>query len=118
MVNFQLETIPPGLIDHREWTSDNGPNNALRINGLGAPRGFNTAVVRAVGFPNVSYGEDYAVALRISRDYPIGRLYESVYLCRRWEGNTDSALPLDTANRYDFYKDWIRTNEIRSRQRG
>jgi glycosyltransferase involved in cell wall biosynthesis len=117
MVNFQLEPIPPGLIDHREWTSENGPNNALRINGLGAPRAFNTNILRKIGFPNVSYGEDYAVALRLSREYEIGRIYDSVYLCRRWEGNTDSALPLELANRYDAYKDWIRTNEIRARQR-
>ena len=117
MVNFKLETIPPGLIDHREWTRDNGRNNALRINGLGAPRAFDTAVVREIGFPNVSYGEDYAVGLRISRDYEIGRIYDSVYLCRRWEGNSDSALPLETANRYDSYKDGLRTNEILARQR-
>ena len=117
MVDFRLETIPPGLIDHREWTRENGRNNALRINGLGAPRAFDTAIVRAIGFPNVSYGEDYAVGLRISRDYEIGRIYESVYLCRRWEGNSDSALPLETANRYDAYKDGIRTDEILARQR-
>ena len=117
MVNFALETIPPGLIDHKEWTPDNGSNNALRINGLGAPRAFDTAVLRGIAFPNVSYGEDYAVALRISREYEIGRVFDSLYLCRRWEGNTDSALPLETANRYDSYKDWIRTNEIRARQR-
>jgi GT2 family glycosyltransferase len=117
MVNFDLQTIPPGLIDHREWTPENGPNNALRINGLGAPRAFDTEILRTIGFPDVSYGEDYAVALRISREYEIGRVYDSVYLCRRWEGNTDSALPLETANRYDSYKDWIRTNEIRARQR-
>jgi hypothetical protein len=117
MVNFKLETIPPGLIDHREWTPDNGRNNALRINGLGAPRAFDTAIVRAVGFPNVSYGEDYAVGLRISRDYQIGRIYDSLYLCRRWEGNSDSALPLETANRYDVYKDGLRTDEILARQR-
>ena len=116
MVDFALKEIPPGLIDHREWTRDNGRNNALRINGLGAPRAFDTAVLRQIGFPNVSYGEDYAVALRISRDYEIGRIYDSVYLCRRWEGNTDSALPLETANRYDAYKDWIRTTEIRARK--
>ena len=84
---------------------ENGRNNALRINGLGAPRAFDTAIARAIGFPNVSYGEDYAVALRICREYEIGRIYDSVYLCRRWEGNTDSALPLETANRYDSYKD-------------
>lgn len=118
MVNFALEEIPPGLIDHREWTRENGRNNALRINGLGAPRAFNVDILRAIGgFPNTSYGEDYAVGLRLSRDYDIGRIYEPVYLCRRWAGNTDSALPPETANRYDAYKDWIRTNEIRARQR-
>jgi hypothetical protein len=117
MVDFSLKEIPPGLIDHREWTRDNGRNNALRINGLGAPRAFNTSVLRRIGFPNVSYGEDYAVALRISRDYEIGRIYESVYLCRRWEGNSDSALPLEVANRYDQYKDWLRTIEIQARTR-
>jgi Glycosyl transferase family 2 len=115
MVNFALETIPPGLIDHREWTRENGRNNALRIGGLGAPRAFATSVVRRFGFPDVSYGEDYAVGLRISRQFEIGRIHESLYLCRRWEGNTDSALPLETANRYDYYKDWIRTNEMLSR---
>jgi hypothetical protein len=117
MVNFDLQPLPPGLIDHREWTDDNGPNNALRINGLGAPRAFDTAILRKIWFPNVSYGEDYAVGLRISREYAIGRIYESVYLCRRWGGNSDSALPIETANRYDSYKDWLRTNEIRARQR-
>ena len=118
IVDFSLKEIPPGLIDHREWTRENGRNNALRINGLGAPRAFDTAILRRIGFPNVSYGEDYAVALRISRDFEIGRIYESVYLCRRWEGNTDSALPLETANRYDAYKDWLRTVEIGARQQG
>jgi hypothetical protein len=117
MVNFNLETIAPGLIDHREWTPENGRNNALRINGLGAPRGFDTSVARKIGFPNVSYGEDYAVGLRISREYQIGRIYDSLYLCRRWEGNSDSALPLETANRFDFYKDGLRTDEILARQR-
>lgn len=116
MVDFSLKEISPGLIDHREWTRENGRNNALRINGLGAPRAFDTSVLRRFGFPNVSYGEDYAVALRISREFEIGRIYDSVYLCRRWEGNTDTALPLETANRYDAYKDWIRTAEIRARQ--
>jgi len=115
MVDFSLSTIPPGLIDHREWTRENGRNNALRINGLGAPRAFDTSILRRFGFPNVSYGEDYAVALRISRDFEIERIYESVYLCRRWEGNTDSALPLEVANRYDSYKDWLRTMEIQAR---
>jgi hypothetical protein len=117
MVDFSLKEIPPGLIDHREWSRDNGRNNALRVNGLGAPRAFNTSVLRRVGFPNVSYGEDYAVALRVSRDYEIGRIYESIYLCRRWEGNSDSALPLELANRYDQYKDWLRTVEIQARRR-
>ena len=117
MVDFALKEIPPGLIDHREWSRDNGRNNALRINGLGAPRAFNTSLLRRIGFPNVSYGEDYAVALRISRDYAIGRIYDSVYLCRRWEGNSDSALPLEIANRYDAYKDWLRTIEIQARVR-
>jgi hypothetical protein len=116
LVDFSLREIPPGLIDHREWSRDNGRNNALRVNGLGAPRAFDTSMLRAIGFPNVSYGEDYAVALRISRDYEIGRIYESLYLCRRWEGNSDSALPLEIANRYDLYKDWLRTIEIRARQ--
>ena len=115
MVDFALKEIPPGLIEHREWTRENGRNNALRINGFGAPRAFNTAVVRRIGFPNVSYGEDYAVGLRLSRDYEIGRIYEPLYLCRRWEGNSDSALPPELANRYDFYKDWLRTIEIRAR---
>ena len=118
MVDFSLQSIPPGLIDHREWTRENGRNNALRINGLGAPRAFDTSILRRFGFPNVSYGEDYAVALRISREYEIGRIYDSVYLCRRWEGNSDSALPLEVANRYDMYKDWLRTIEIQVRMRG
>ena len=118
MVDFSLNEIAPGLIDHREWTRANGRNNALRINGLGAPRAFNTSVLRSIGFPNVSYGEDYAVALRISRDYEIGRIYDALYLCRRWEGNSDSALPLEVANRYDHYKDWLRTIELRARARG
>jgi hypothetical protein len=117
MVDFSLKEIPPGLIDHREWSRENGINNALRINGLGAPRAFNTSLLRRIGFPNVSYGEDYAVALRISRNYEIGRIYEPLYLCRRWEGNSDSALPLEVANRYDLYKDWLRTAEIKARIR-
>lgn len=117
MVDFSLTEIPPGVIDHREWTRENGRNNALRINGIGAPRAFDTTILRRIGVPNVSYGEDYAVALRISRDFEIGRIYESVYLCRRWEGNTDSALPLESTNRHDAYKDWIRTMEITARKR-
>lgn len=117
MVDFSLREIPPGVIDHREWSRENGRNNALRIDGLGAPRAFNTSILRRIGFPNVSYGEDYAVTLRISRDYEIARIYDSVYLCRRWEGNSDSALPLEVANRYDQYKDWLRTTEIAARMR-
>jgi len=117
MVDFSLREIPPGLINHGEWSRENGRNNALRVNGLGAPRAFNTSVLRRIGFPNVSYGEDYAVALRLSRDYEIGRIYDSVYLCRRWEGNSDSALPVEIANRYDSYKDWLRTVEIQARMR-
>jgi GT2 family glycosyltransferase len=117
MVDFSLQEIPPGLIDHREWSRENGRNNALRVNGLGAPRAFNTSALRRIGFPNVSYGEDYAVALRISRNYEIARIYDAVYLCRRWEGNSDSALPLEVANRYDAYKDWLRTVEIQARRR-
>jgi len=117
IVDFQLNEIPPGLIDHREWTRANGRNNALRINGLGAPRAFYVPVLRRFGFPNTSYGEDYATALRISREYEIGRIEESIYFARRWEGNSDAALPLATANRYDFYKDHLRTVEIHARQR-
>ncbi|HVG21510.1 MAG TPA: glycosyltransferase family A protein [Blastocatellia bacterium] len=117
IVNFDLQVIPPGLIDHREWTRENGRNNALRINGLGAPRAFDVAILRQVGLPNASYGEDYAAALRISRDYEIGRIYDSIYYARRWEGNSDAALPLATANRYDAYKDYLRTVEILARKR-
>ncbi len=116
MVDFSLREIPPGLVDHREWSREDGRNNVLRVNGFGAPRAFNTSILRRIGFPNVSYGEDYAVALRISRQYEIPRIYESVYLCRRWEGNSDSALPLEVANRYDQYKDWLRTVEIHARR--
>jgi len=115
LVNSNLEIIPPGLIDHKEWTNKNGHNNALRVNGLGAPRAFDTAILRTVLLPNTSYGEDYAVALRISRDYRIGRIYSSLYNCRRWEDNTDAALPLEKINRNDYYKDSIRTIEIRAR---
>jgi hypothetical protein len=117
IVDFDLNELPPGLIDHREWTRENGRNNALRINGLGAPRAFDVAILREIGLPNVSYGEDYAVALRISRDYEIGRIYESLYFARRWSENSDSALPLATMNRYDVYKDRLRTIEISARQR-
>jgi hypothetical protein len=117
IVNFDLQEIPPGLIDHREWTRENGRNNALRISGLGAPRAFYVPVLRQIGFPNASYGEDYAVALRVSRHYEIARIYESIYYARRWEGNSDAALPLATSNRYDAYKDHLRTVEILARQK-
>jgi Glycosyl transferase family 2 len=117
IVDFDLRELPPGLIDHREWTRENGRNNALRINGLGAPRAFDANVLRELGLPNVSYGEDYAVTLRISREYEIGRIYESIYYARRWAGNSDSALPLATMNRYDAYKDRLRTIEILARQK-
>lgn len=117
IVDFDLNELPPGLIDHREWTRDNGRNNALRINGLGAPRAFDVTVLRRIGLPNTSYGEDYAVALRVSREYEIGRIYESLYFARRWSDNSDSALPLATMNRYDAYKDRLRTIEILARQR-
>jgi glycosyltransferase involved in cell wall biosynthesis len=117
MTNFKLEEIPPGVIDHREWTPDNGPNNALRINGLGAPRAFFTPLLREIKIPNVSYGEDYAVGLRISREYRIGRIYEPIYLCRRWEGNSDADLDIARQNTYNAYKDKLRTIEILARQK-
>lgn len=116
LTDFNLKEIPPGLIDHREWTDENGHNNALRINGLGAPRAFYTPVIREVKFPNVSYGEDYAVGLAISRQYKVGRIYEPVYLCRRWEGNTDASLSIEKQNANNFYKDSLRTREIILRQ--
>jgi hypothetical protein len=116
MTNFQLEEIPPGVIDHKEWTPDNGRNNALRINGLGAPRAFYTPILRKINIPNVSYGEDYAVGLAISRGYQIGRIYEPVYLCRRWEGNSDADLDVVKMNTFNAYKDKLRTFEILARQ--
>ncbi len=116
-VNFDLEPLAPGLIDHREWTDANGHNNALRIAGLGAPRAYHVPTLRSIGFPNVSYGEDYAVVLRLSRSFPVGRIYDSLYWCRRWEENSDSALSLETSNRYAAYKDRLRTIEILARQR-
>jgi glycosyltransferase involved in cell wall biosynthesis len=116
IVNEHLQKIPPGLIDHREWTKANGQNNALRINGMGAPRAFDTAVLRQIGFPNVGYGEDYAVALRMTREYKIGRIYQNLYLCRRWPDNTDAALSVEKQNHNDFYKDKLRTMEIAARQ--
>lgn len=117
IVDFELQVIPPGLIDHREWTRENGRNNALRVNGLGAPRAFHVPVLRSLGFPNTSYGEDYAVGLRLSREYEIGRIYESIYFARRWEGNSDARLDPITSNRYDDYKDRLRTVEIHARRR-
>jgi hypothetical protein len=116
LVNERLQEIPPGLIDHREWTDTNGHNNALRINGLGAPRAFKTSLMRKIGFLNVSYGEDYAAALRICREYRVGRIYENLYLCRRWSGNSDAGLSIEEKNRNDAFKDKIRTEEIAARQ--
>jgi len=115
MTDFNLTEIPPGIIDHKEWTSDNGRNNALRINGLGAPRAFYTPLLREIKVPNVSYGEDYAVGLAISRNYQIGRIYDPIYLCRRWEGNSDAELDIEKQNKYNIYKDRIRTIELLSR---
>jgi hypothetical protein len=115
MCNFNLETLPPGIIDHKEWTDENGPNNALRINGLGAPRAFYTPVVRQIGFPNVSYGEDYAVAIRITGEYRLGRIFDELYLCRRWEGNSDAALSAEKVNANNLYKDSLRTAELERR---
>jgi hypothetical protein len=117
MTNFALEPIPPGVIEHREWTPANGRNNALRINGLGAPRAFYTPVLRKIKIPNVSYGEDYALGLAISREYQIGRIYEPIYLCRRWEGNSDADLDVNKLNGFNFYKDKIRTFEVMARIR-
>jgi hypothetical protein len=116
-VNFDLKPLAPGLIDHREWTDANGMNNALRIAGLGAPRAYHVPTLRTCGFPNVSYGEDYAAVLRLSRSYPVGRIYDSLYWCRRWDENSDSMLAPETANRYDLYKDRLRSIEIAARIR-
>jgi hypothetical protein len=115
MTNFDLKEIPPGIIDHREWTPENGRNNALRINGLGAPRAFYTPVLRSINIPNVSYGEDYSVGLAISRHYQIGRIYSPVYLCRRWEENSDASLSIEAMNRHNLYKDRIRSFELKAR---
>lgn len=116
MVNFDLETLPPGLIAHAEWTASNGRNNALRINGLGAPRAFRTDVLRKIGFPNTSYGEDYALGLAFSRHYRIARIFDELYLCRRWDGNSDAALSIEKQNKNNLYKDFIRTLELRARR--
>ena len=115
MTDFQMNPIPPGIIDHREWTEENGRNNALRINGLGAPRAFWTPLLRKLNLPNTSYGEDYALGLRISREYRIGRIYDVLYCCRRWEGNSDAALEIDKVNANNLYKDRIRTWELTAR---
>lgn len=116
MCDFALNTLPPGLIDHKEWTDENGCNNALRINGLGAPRAFFTPLVRQIQFPNTSYGEDYALGLAFSRRYRIGRIYEELYLCRRWGGNSDAALSVEKVNANNLYKDRLRTMELKARQ--
>ena len=115
MTDIQGNILPPGVIDHREWTDDNGRNNALRINGLGAPRGFYTPLLRTLDFPTTKYGEDYAVGLRISRDYPIGRIYDVVYNCRRWEDNSDANCDIPAMNRNNWYKDRLRTWELIAR---
>ena len=117
MVNFDLQTLPPGLIAHSEWTEENGRNNALRINGLGAPRAFRTDILRNIGVPNTSYGEDYCLGLNISRNYRIGRIYSELYLCRRWDGNSDAALSIDKQNKNNLYKDSLRTLEVLARQK-
>ena len=115
MTDFSMSPIPPGIIDHREWTEENGRNNALRINGLGAPRAFWTPLLRTINLPNTSYGEDYALGLRISREYRIGRIYDVLYCCRRWEGNSDAALEIEKVNANNLYKDRIRTWELEAR---
>jgi hypothetical protein len=117
MTDFNMNPIPPGIIDHREWTEENGRNNALRINGLGAPRAFWTPLLRKLNLPNTSYGEDYALGLRISREYRIGRIYDVLYCCRRWEGNSDAALDVEKVNANNLYKDRIRTWELEARIR-
>lgn len=115
ITNFKMETIPPGVIDHKEWTPENGRNNALRINGLGAPRAFYTPLLRQLQLPNTSYGEDYAMGLAISHNYQIGRIYDVLYMCRRWEGNSDANLDIDKINKNNLYKDRLRTMEMMRR---
>lgn len=117
LVDFNRRVIPPGLIDHREWTDENGPNNLLRVNGMGAPRAFLTSIARTLPFPNVSYGEDYAMALRISRTWRVGRIFDSLYLCRRWEGNSDASPSREQLARFNSYKDRLRTLELEARIR-
>ena len=115
MTDFNMQVIPPGIIDHREWSDENGCNNALRINGLGAPRAFYTPLLRQIKVPNTNYGEDYALGLRFSREYRIGRIYDVIYLCRRWEGNSDAALNIEQINANNLYKDSLRTYELMAR---
>jgi len=115
LVDFNLNSIPPGLIDHREWTNENGHNNGLRINGFGAPRAYYTPVIRSILFPNESYGEDYAVMIRITREYKLARIFESLYYCRRWENNSDSNISIQTLNKFNYYKDSLRSSEIKER---
>ncbi|MBO8481582.1 MAG: hypothetical protein IAC87_03445, partial [Muribaculum sp.] len=117
LCDFNLDEIPPGVIDHREWTDANGRNNILRVNGLGAPRAFYAPLLREFGFPDTSYGEDYAVVLRFCREYLVGRIYDVLYLCRRWEGNSDAGLDRIRANANNRYKDMLRTWELRARIR-
>lgn len=117
MTDFNLNPIPPGLIDHKEWSDINGANNALRINGFGAPRAFFTPIARNLLFPNVSYGEDYAMCLRISREYAVGRIYDPIYCCRRWSGNSDADLSIETVNKHNEYKDFLRSVELIARIR-
>ncbi|MCQ2335958.1 MAG: glycosyltransferase [Paludibacteraceae bacterium] len=116
LTDFNMNILPPGLIDHKEWTDENGHNNALRINGLGAPRAFYTPVLRELQLPNTSYGEDYAMGIRISREWRIGRIFSSLYLCRRWDGNSDAALSIEKTNANNFYKDQLRTIELIARK--
>lgn len=116
LTDFNMNILPPGLIDHKEWTDENGHNNALRINGLGAPRAFYTPVFRELQLPNTSYGEDYAMGIRISREWRIGRIYKSLYMCRRWDGNSDAALSIEKTNANNFYKDQLRTIELIARK--
>ena len=117
ITDFELNTIPPGVIDHKEWTLENGRNNALRVNGLGAPRGFFTPLLREINFPTTKYGEDYAVGLRVSREYRIGRIYDVMYNCRRWEDNSDHGLDVVKVNTNNFYKDRLRTIELLARKK-
>ena len=116
ITDFGMNMIPPGIIDHREWTPENGRNNALRINGLGAPRAFYTPILREIKVPNTSYGEDYALGLAFSRKYQIGRIYDVLYLCRRWDDNSDACLDINKINTNNLYKDKLRSIEIKARQ--